>query len=293
MPPFLSLQAYELSTLTGTQVLLLVASETGHVYTFATPKLQPLITKQEGKNLIQACLNSPDHTAIPEYPPSSSANYAPSHGDAIDLPEEDPQRSGSASFAAAMAGLAGYGGYGGMVSGPGTASGSHTPTPHNQCGTSGPSAAAAAAAAAQVFMNPQAAAVQAAQLAAFPYPSNAAFWPGPQGPGASLYGKDHPHASAMQSIRSQSGQSQQQQQHHQQQQQQQHHHQQQQQHQQQQMYQAMAMQQQQMMHQLHQAHAQAHHYQSASVSSTAGSSGRLDLMTSQSPSAANSDAESN
>ena len=33
-------QAYELSTLTGTQVMLLVASETGHVYTFATRKLQ-------------------------------------------------------------------------------------------------------------------------------------------------------------------------------------------------------------------------------------------------------------
>eukprot|EP00128_Syssomonas_multiformis_P002552 Colp12_sorted_trinity150504_noHs@18622 len=61
-------KAYELSTLTGTQVLLLVASETGHVYTFATPKLQPLITKPEGKNLIQACLNAPDSpppTTIP------------------------------------------------------------------------------------------------------------------------------------------------------------------------------------------------------------------------------------
>jgi hypothetical protein len=54
-------KVYELSTLTGTQALLLVASETGHVYTFATPKLQPLITKIEGKNLIQACLNAPDH----------------------------------------------------------------------------------------------------------------------------------------------------------------------------------------------------------------------------------------
>jgi hypothetical protein len=54
-------KAYELSTLTGTQVLLLIASETGHVYTFATPKLQPLITKTEGKNLIQACLNAPDN----------------------------------------------------------------------------------------------------------------------------------------------------------------------------------------------------------------------------------------
>jgi len=53
-------KAYELSTLTGTQVLLLVVSETGLVYTFTTPKLQPLVTKPEGKNLIQACLNAPD-----------------------------------------------------------------------------------------------------------------------------------------------------------------------------------------------------------------------------------------
>ena len=48
-------QAYELSVLTGTQVLLLVVSETGLVYTFTTPKLQPLVTKPEGKNLIQVC----------------------------------------------------------------------------------------------------------------------------------------------------------------------------------------------------------------------------------------------
>lgn len=46
-------QAYELSVLTGTQVLLLVVSETGLVYTFTTPKLQPLVTKPAGKNLIQ------------------------------------------------------------------------------------------------------------------------------------------------------------------------------------------------------------------------------------------------
>ena len=49
-------QAYELSVLTGTQVLLLVVSETGLVYTFTTPKLQPLVTKPEGKNLIQVCI---------------------------------------------------------------------------------------------------------------------------------------------------------------------------------------------------------------------------------------------
>jgi hypothetical protein len=52
-PTDLLSQAYELSVLTGTQVLLLVVSETGLVYTFTTPKLQPLVTKAEGKNLIQ------------------------------------------------------------------------------------------------------------------------------------------------------------------------------------------------------------------------------------------------
>lgn len=57
---FFILKAYELSTLTGTQVMLLVASETGHVYTFATRKLQPMITSESGKALIQTCLNSPD-----------------------------------------------------------------------------------------------------------------------------------------------------------------------------------------------------------------------------------------
>ncbi|KAG9323033.1 hypothetical protein KVV02_001688 [Mortierella alpina] len=58
--------AFELSTLTGTQVLLLVVSETGLVYTFTTPKLQPLVTKAEGKNLIQACLHAPDKEPTPD-----------------------------------------------------------------------------------------------------------------------------------------------------------------------------------------------------------------------------------
>ncbi|KAI8344492.1 hypothetical protein BC941DRAFT_323601, partial [Chlamydoabsidia padenii] len=50
-------KAYELSTLTGTQILLLVVSETGLVYTFTTPKLQPIVTNPEGKTMIQSCLN--------------------------------------------------------------------------------------------------------------------------------------------------------------------------------------------------------------------------------------------
>ena len=45
--------------------MLLVASETGHVYTFATRKLQPMITSESGKALIQTCLNSPDSTHCP------------------------------------------------------------------------------------------------------------------------------------------------------------------------------------------------------------------------------------
>ncbi|CAP31508.1 Protein CBR-UNC-120 [Caenorhabditis briggsae] len=52
-------KAFELSTLTGTQVMLLVASETGHVYTYATKKLQPMISSEPGKAMIQSCLNAP------------------------------------------------------------------------------------------------------------------------------------------------------------------------------------------------------------------------------------------
>src|ERR1700722_9240665 len=77
-------KAYELSTLTGTQVLLLVVSETGLVYTFTTAKLQPLVTQPEGKNLIQACLNAP-HGSLPSSMPmgapmgrsSSQINMSP------------------------------------------------------------------------------------------------------------------------------------------------------------------------------------------------------------------------
>lgn len=59
-----SFQAYELSTLTGTQVLLLVVSESGWVYTFTTEKFKPLVKEDEngqlsqGQKLIAACLVS-------------------------------------------------------------------------------------------------------------------------------------------------------------------------------------------------------------------------------------------
>ncbi|KAJ1926708.1 transcription factor of the MADS box [Tieghemiomyces parasiticus] len=82
-------KAYELSTLTGTQVLLLVVSETGLVYTFTTPKLQPLVTKAEGKNLIQSCLNAPETGAtaadaassgLPANGPTGNGSVGPASG---------------------------------------------------------------------------------------------------------------------------------------------------------------------------------------------------------------------
>ncbi|KAF2027502.1 MADS box transcription factor Mcm1 [Setomelanomma holmii] len=74
-------KAYELSVLTGTQVLLLVVSETGLVYTFTTPKLQPLVTKPEGKNLIQACLNAPE--------PSSGDANGVGEDNSVESPEDN------------------------------------------------------------------------------------------------------------------------------------------------------------------------------------------------------------
>ncbi|KAJ1651086.1 transcription factor of the MADS box [Dispira simplex] len=73
-------KAYELSTLTGTQVLLLVVSETGLVYTFTTPKLQPLVTKPEGKSLIQSCLNAPDQSPVNDNVPASHTSQQASPG---------------------------------------------------------------------------------------------------------------------------------------------------------------------------------------------------------------------
>jgi hypothetical protein len=48
-------------------------SETGLVYTFTTVKLQPIVTKPEGKSLIQACLNAPEQ--VKKKKESRSANH--------------------------------------------------------------------------------------------------------------------------------------------------------------------------------------------------------------------------
>ncbi|CAI2177163.1 8523_t:CDS:2 [Funneliformis geosporum] len=123
-------KAYELSTLTGTQVLLLVVSETGLVYTFTTPKLQPLVTKPEGKNLIQACLNAPDAPSAQDTTATTrssnnnqsygSESTTPVEGNNNDVYENDrkPQASGGQMAQAqpsyAALGLNPYNQYGGI-----------------------------------------------------------------------------------------------------------------------------------------------------------------------------------
>ncbi|XP_065175145.1 serum response factor-like [Sycon ciliatum] len=87
-------KAYELSTLTGTQIMLLVASETGHVYTFATPKLQPMITSESGKALIQTCLNTPDPPADEQTSRMVSTGYEETDlGYPVDTEDDSKQAS--------------------------------------------------------------------------------------------------------------------------------------------------------------------------------------------------------
>ncbi|EHN00883.1 Mcm1p [Saccharomyces cerevisiae x Saccharomyces kudriavzevii VIN7] len=80
-------KAFELSVLTGTQVLLLVVSETGLVYTFSTPKFEPIVTQQEGRNLIQACLNAPDD----EEEDDDEDDDEEEEDDANDMQRQQPQ----------------------------------------------------------------------------------------------------------------------------------------------------------------------------------------------------------
>lgn len=51
-------KAHELNTLTGSEVLLLITSEKGCVYTYASAKFQPMINQVEGRTLIQECLGA-------------------------------------------------------------------------------------------------------------------------------------------------------------------------------------------------------------------------------------------
>ena len=82
-------KAYELATLTGTQVLLLVVSQTGLVYTFTTPKLEAVVKEPEGRNLIQECLNAPDASDMSLQAGPSSAPLLREEADEGEEGEED------------------------------------------------------------------------------------------------------------------------------------------------------------------------------------------------------------
>ncbi|KAF5397666.1 SRF-type transcription factor [Paragonimus heterotremus] len=59
-------KAVELAELTGAEVLLLIASETNHVYTFATKRLRGIIDLDSGKELIKTCLSSDNLVDVSE-----------------------------------------------------------------------------------------------------------------------------------------------------------------------------------------------------------------------------------
>eukprot|EP00039_Didymoeca_costata_P005463 m.81821 g.81821 ORF g.81821 m.81821 type:complete len:213 (-) comp12831_c0_seq2:56-694(-) len=90
-------KAYELSTLTGTEVLLVVASETGNIHHYVTPRLRPLINdngnwcnqcgRSGTKETIQACLMS--EVEVP--PNQDSGEYANNSGGSEEDDEDDDE----------------------------------------------------------------------------------------------------------------------------------------------------------------------------------------------------------
>lgn len=108
--------------------MLLVASETGHVYTFATRKLQPMITSEAGKALIQTCLNSPDP------PPSGSSGDQRMSATGFEETEltyniaDDEQKVRQLVYGSPHGGAL-HGGYPGAGGPPGS---QHGPPPHAQ-----------------------------------------------------------------------------------------------------------------------------------------------------------------
>ena len=62
-------------------MLLLISSERGQIYSFATPKLQPILVNENSKQLIEQCLNAPDPMALPPAPmpalPETAAQMPP------------------------------------------------------------------------------------------------------------------------------------------------------------------------------------------------------------------------
>jgi pheromone receptor transcription factor len=83
-------KATELATLTGAQVLLLIASETSHVYAFTTKKLMPVLNGKRGRTLIQECLTG----QLPPEEMEGLEDGAVGAGDADDDGDDDGDEGG-------------------------------------------------------------------------------------------------------------------------------------------------------------------------------------------------------
>ncbi|KAH9818777.1 hypothetical protein DFH28DRAFT_1023220 [Melampsora americana] len=89
-------KAYELATLTGTQLLLLVVSDSGVVYTFTTPKLETIVSEQPGKDIILKCLaDGSSELQIQRESPSETTPILPK----CPLPEQEFLEEASGSQA--------------------------------------------------------------------------------------------------------------------------------------------------------------------------------------------------
>ena len=71
----------------GAQVLLLISSERGQIYSFATPKLQPILVNDSSKQLIEQCLNAPDPAALVEQQQQQQQQQAPSMPPSMPAPQ--------------------------------------------------------------------------------------------------------------------------------------------------------------------------------------------------------------
>ena len=86
----ISKKAYELSRLTGAQVLLLISSERGQIYSFATPKLQPVRRAPRGDTLPRAPLTRDRGAAHT----TSVPNLHSLPGPTLPLASSDPRERG-------------------------------------------------------------------------------------------------------------------------------------------------------------------------------------------------------
>ncbi|KAJ3124898.1 hypothetical protein HK098_000725, partial [Nowakowskiella sp. JEL0407] len=63
--------AFELSELTGCEVLTLIVSESNKIYSYATKRLDPFISDDRSRELIHRCLSNSGPSPVEESSPSS------------------------------------------------------------------------------------------------------------------------------------------------------------------------------------------------------------------------------